>query len=154
MARRTTNRLEMRKQAEAAEAMEAEEPGADGDDDDVDLDFEADADVDADVDVDDDSGDDAPKKKRRAVKKKAKTPTTRVKRTKTKAIVRKRMLWGVFSPTMKEEGRFPYAEKEAAEARAEALRQKHKRDYFVQKIKEPVADAPPPTAESKTKASS
>jgi hypothetical protein len=61
-------------------------------------------------------------------------------------------LWVVFSTAMKEEARFPYAEKEQAELKAEALRQKNKKDYFVQPIKEPIADAVPIKADKAEKA--
>jgi len=128
MARKTQSRMELRKQAEAAGAAEEE--------------------LELDLDDDDDSDDEAPKKKKKAAKKKATTP--RPKRSKTKAVARKRLVWGVFSSSMKEEGRFPYAEKEAAEQKAEALRQKNKREYFVQPIKEPITEAAP-VAETKEK---
>ena len=78
-------------------------------------------------------------------KKKAKEPKKKAvkgKRTKAKVIIRKRLLWGVFSSSMKEEGRFPYAERDAADERAAQLGEKHKRTYFVQPIKEPIADKP------------
>jgi len=137
MARKTQNRMDLRKQAEAAGEVEAE----DGDELELDDDGDADLDTDLDLDLDDDdSGDEAPKRKKRVAKKKP--ATARPKRAKAKTIVRKRMLWVVFSTAMKEEGRFPYAEKEQAEQKAEALRQKNKKDYFVQPVKEPIADAP------------
>jgi hypothetical protein len=82
-----------------------------------------------------------------AVKKKAakepKKKAVKAKRTKAKEVVRKRLVWGVFSSGMKEEGRFPYADREAAEARAVELAAKHKRTYFVQPVKEPLADKEP-----------
>ncbi len=146
MARKTQNRMDLRKQAEAADAQNSEESDdIDLEDDDADLDAELDLDLD-----DDDSGDEAPKRKKRAPKKKP--AAARPKRTKTKAVVRKRMLWGVFSSSMKEEARFPYAEKEQAEARAEALHQKNKKEYFVQPIKEPIAEPPGMTKAEKTAA--
>lgn len=86
------------------------------------------------------TGEAAPKKKA-AKEPKAKKPAVRAKRTKTKVVVRKRLVWGVFSSSMKEEGRFPYADKAGAEARCEELALKHKRTYFVQAIKEPLAEA-------------
>lgn len=146
MARKTQNRMDLRKQAEAAGEVDSEE------NDELELDDDADADLDADLDLDldDDSGDEAPKRKKRVVKKKP--ATARPKRVKAKAIVRKRMLWVVFSTAMKEEARFPYAEKEQAEQKAEALRQKNKKDYFVQPIKEPIADAVPIKADKAEKA--
>lgn len=80
--------------------------------------------------------------KKKASKEAKKKPAAKTKRTKTKLVVRKRFLWGVYSSSMKEEGRFPYADREAAEARLEELAAKHKRTYFIQPIKEPIADKP------------
>jgi hypothetical protein len=79
----------------------------------------------------------AAEKKKVKEKKKA---TAKPKRSKTKVIVRKRLLWGVFSSSLKEEGRFPYAERDAAESRAADLAARHKRTYFVQPIKEPLPE--------------
>lgn len=62
-------------------------------------------------------------------------------RKKTKAPERKRMIWGVFSGTMKEEARFPYDQRAAAEERLEQLRSKGKKMYFIQPIKEPITAA-------------
>lgn len=64
----------------------------------------------------------------------------KAKRGKSKVVVRKRLMWGVFSSSLKEEGRFGFFEKEAAENRAQELSQRHKRTYFVQPIKEPIAE--------------
>jgi hypothetical protein len=74
------------------------------------------------------------------VKEGKKKAAPKPKRSKVKVIVRKRMMWGVFSSSLKEEGRFPYAEKDAAESRAADLAAKHKRTYFVQPIKEPLPE--------------
>lgn len=87
--------------------------------------------------------DESGKKKAKEAKAKVKT-----KRSKAKVVVRKRLVWGVFSASLKEEGRFVYAEREAAETRAEELAAKHKRTYFVQPIKEPIPDKPPVDAEA------
>ena len=110
MAKRTQNRRELREQADAA-GKQDKSAGAEA----------------------------APgeKKKGKDPKKKA---AAKPKRAKAKIIVRKRMLWGVFSSSMKEEGRFPFADREAAEARAGDLAARHKRTYFVQPIKEPLPD--------------
>lgn len=78
------------------------------------------------------------KKKKKATRKKA----TTTRRTKDKTPQRKRLVWGVFSPSMKEEGRFPYDQRDAAEQKAEQLRTKSKKPYFIQPIKEPIADEP------------
>lgn len=104
MARKTKSRLELRKEAEAAEAAggKAEAGG----------------------------------KKAKATRKK----TTR--RTKVKATQRKRLVWGVFSGSMREEARFPYDQRAAAEEKIELLRSKSKKLYFIQPIKEVITDAP------------
>ena len=82
--------------------------------------------------------------KKTATKAKKKSTTTR--KRKTKAPERKRLLWGVFSGTLKEEGRYAYDERDKAEERLEQLRAKSKKLYFIQPIKEllsaPSADAP------------
>ena len=84
----------------------------------------------------------APKKKK-AVKDPKKKAAPRAKRTKTKALVRKRLLWGVYSNSMKEEGRYAYADRASADARCEELSLKNKKPYFVQPIKEPLSVVAP-----------
>lgn len=78
-------------------------------------------------------------KKRKTTKRKS---TSR--KTKDKGLQRKRMVWCVYNGSMKEEGRFPYDQKEAAEAKLEQLRSKSKKLYFLQPVKEVIGDAPPP----------
>lgn len=100
MARKSPSRLEMRRQAEAAEAEEKASP-----------------------------------KKKKAVKKKK---ATRKKKA-AKAEIRRRLFWGVFTGSLKEESRFPYDQRSAAEERIEQLRVKNaKKLYFIQPIKEPL----------------
>jgi hypothetical protein len=82
-------------------------------------------------------GGEEPKKK--APAKKAAAP--RAKRTKEKAIARKKMVWVVFNGSMKEEGRFPYDQREAAEEKIEQLKLKSaKKLYFIQPVKELLGD--------------
>lgn len=83
------------------------------------------------------------KKKKKAAKKKAtKRKTTTRKRTKAKSSARKRLLWGIFNGNMKEEGRFPYHEREAADEKLEALKTKSpKKMFFIQPIKEEITAA-------------
>lgn len=72
----------------------------------------------------------SPKKK--APKKKA----TRKKKA-AKAEIRRRLFWGVFTGSMKEESRFAYDQRDAAVERIEQLRAKNaKKLYFIQPIKE------------------
>lgn len=85
----------------------------------------------------DKGGDKADKKAARK-----KVAKKRVTRRKVKAPDRKRMLWGVFSGTMKEEGRFAYDQRKEAEEKLELLRSKSKKLYFIQPIKEVITDAP------------
>lgn len=106
MARKTPSRRELRKQVEAAEAIEK----ADG-------------------------------AKKKPTRKKA--AATRTRRTKAKTTQRKRLVWAVFSGSMKEEARFPYDQRTAAEEKIEQLKQKSpKKMYFIQPVKEVLAEAP------------
>lgn len=75
-------------------------------------------------------------------KPKAKRKTT-VRRTKEKVSQRKRLVWGVYNSSMKEEARFPYDQRAEAEKRVKQLAAKSSKTYFIQPIKEPIADAPP-----------
>lgn len=115
MARRGPTRLELRRQAEAA--------GVQGDAT-------------------------APAKATRAKKsaekgekpEKPKKASTKAKKTKERPTHRKRLVWVVFSPSMKEEGRFAYDQRPAAEERLEALKLKHKKPYFIQPVKETLSE--------------
>lgn len=74
----------------------------------------------------------SPKKKKKATRKKA----TR-KRAKDKTPERRRLVWGIFNGSMKEESRFPYEERKEAEKKIKELRAKStKKMYFIQPIKE------------------
>lgn len=81
-------------------------------------------------------------KKKEAPKKRAtrKTKTTRTR--KAKEAERKKIYWGVFSGTLKEEGRFAYDERDKAEERLAQLRARStKKLYFIQPIKESLSAA-------------
>ena len=86
----------------------------------------------------------APKKK--GTKKATKATTTRKKRTKEKAVQRKRLVWAVFNGSMKEEARFPYDQRTAAEEKIEQLRAKSKKQYFIQPVKEVISEPAPVAA--------
>lgn len=82
------------------------------------------------------------KKKKDATKKK---PARRVK---TKAAERKRLMWAVFNSNMKEEGRFPYDQRDAAEERIEQLKAKSaKKLFFIQTVKETITEPAPAAKE-------
>ena len=100
------SRLELRREAEAAEKRE--KPAKDGD-----------------------------AKGKKTAKK---APAKRASRSKAKAVVRKRLVWVIYSGSMKEEGRFPYDQRAAAEERMEVLRSKSKKLYFLQPVKEVIGE--------------
>ncbi|WP_157605936.1 hypothetical protein [Schlesneria paludicola] len=77
-----------------------------------------------------------------APKKTKKSAGTKTKRVKEKVQARKRLVWVVYNGSMKEEGRFPYDQREAAEEKIELLRQKSKKMYFIQPLKEVIGEAP------------
>jgi hypothetical protein len=87
---------------------------------------------------------DAATKKRKREKDPTKKPT---RRAKSKVMERRRLMWGVFNGSMKEEGRFPYDQRESAEERVQQLKLKSpKKIFFIQTIKETIV-APPKSAE-------
>jgi len=87
-------------------------------------------------------GDDAEAKPKKA-RAKAKTPAKKAtKRTKEKVAPRRMLMWAVYNGNMKEEARFPYIERKAAEEKLAALREKSaKKLFFIQPVKVPLGDA-------------
>jgi hypothetical protein len=82
-------------------------------------------------------------KKKKTTKKKTVKKKATTRRTKTKAPQRKRLVWAVFSGSMKEEARFSYDQRKDAEKKLEQLRAKAtKKMYFIQPVKEPLPAAP------------
>lgn len=75
-------------------------------------------------------------------KKTKKAAGTKTKRVKEKIQARKRLVWVVYNGSMKEEGRFPYDQRDAAEEKIEALRLKSKKMYFIQPLKEIIGEPP------------
>ena len=73
-------------------------------------------------------------------KKPRKAAAPRVKKVKEKTPIRKRLVWVVYSGSMKEEGRFPYDQKAAAEEKIEQLKLKSKKLYFIQPLKEIIGE--------------
>ncbi|MBA3312881.1 MAG: hypothetical protein H0T47_06260 [Planctomycetaceae bacterium] len=84
-------------------------------------------------------GEAKPKKARAKAKTPAKKPA---KRTKEKIAPRRMLMWAVYNGNMKEEARFPYVERQAAEDKLAALREKSaKKLFFIQPVKVPLGDA-------------
>ncbi|WP_165071507.1 hypothetical protein [Paludisphaera rhizosphaerae] len=124
MAGKPLNRLELRRQSEAAEPLD---PMEDETEDVVELD-----------DDDDEVSTRRPKKKAKApTKSKAKSARA------PKPAARMKVVWVVMNDAYKAVGTFEYNQKEAAEARAAELTAKGKGTHFVQRSKEEMpADAP------------
>ncbi len=80
----------------------------------------------------------SPKAKKKATRKKA------TRRAREKTPERKRAVWVLYSSSMKEEGSYPYDQKEAAEEKLAALRARGKRLYFMQMVKELITDGSAP----------
>jgi hypothetical protein len=123
MAGKPLNRLELRRQSDAAEPLDPMEDESE--------------DVSEDLD-DDESEGKKPKKKPKAP---AKAKTKAVKAAKPAA--RMRIVWTVMNDAFKPVGTFEYANKEGAEARAAELTAKGKGTHFVMKSKEPMPDNAP-----------
>src|SRR5215210_4051431 len=123
MAGKPLNRLELRRQNDAAEPLDPMEDEADDLVDDSD---------------DDDGQERKPKKKAKAA---AKPKAKSVKAAKPAA--RMRIVWSVINDAFKTVGTFEFSQKEAAEARAAELTAKGKGTHFIQKVKEPMPDNAP-----------
>jgi len=122
MAGKPLNRLELRRQSEAAEPLD---PMEDESDDVVEAD-------------DDDEVVARPKRKAKA------TAKTKAKSTRAaKPAARMKVVWVVMNDAYKPVGTFEYNQKEAADARAAELTAKKGTTHFVQRVKEEIpADAP------------
>jgi hypothetical protein len=123
MAGKPKNRLELRRQFEAAEPPDPMEDESD------------------DLVEDAEETEETEKKP----KKKAKAPAkSKAKSTKAaKPAARMRIVWAVVNDAFKPVGTFEYSQKEAALARAAELTAKGKGTHFVQKVKEPMPDDAP-----------
>lgn len=75
-----------------------------------------------------------------AAAKAKKTTATKTRRTKEKPVARKRLVWVLYNGSMKEEGRFAYDQRAAAEEKLELLRSKSKKLYFIHPVKEVIGD--------------
>jgi hypothetical protein len=123
MAGKPLNRLDLRRQREAAEPLdpmedEAEEVVDDADDDEV--------------------VEKKPKKKAKAAPK-SKAKSTRA----AKPTARMRIVWAVLNDAFKTVATFDYNQKEAAETKAAEMTAKGKGTHFVQKTKEPMPEDAP-----------
>lgn len=120
MAGRPRNRIELRRQYEAAEPLDPMEDESE--------------EV---VTEDEDEVEAKPKKKKAPAKPKSKAAKP------AKPAARMRIVWVVVNDAFKPVATFEYSQKEAAEARAAELTAKGKGTHFVQKVKEPMPDDAP-----------
>jgi hypothetical protein len=123
MAGKPLNRLELRRQSDAAEPLDPMEDESEEVTDELD---------------EEDGSERRPKKKPKAPAK-AKPKATKP----AKPATRMRIVWTVMNDAFKPVGTFEYAQKEAAEARAAELTAKGKGTHFVMKTKEPMPDNAP-----------
>lgn len=87
--------------------------------------------------------DESPRKKK--VKKKKKAAKKRATRKVKDAVLeRKRLVWVIYTATLREEARFPYDQRKQAEEKLKQLLAKGKRTYFLQPVKELVSGEPAP----------
>lgn len=122
------SRMDLRRQAEAAEAQEADEE----------VEEEA-----ADDAGDDDAGDDdegAAKKKPAKKKPAAKKATTTKSRTRTPKEVRQRAVWRIFDNGSKTVETFPFNQKAEAEAFLAKVSEEKKGPFYLNLVKEEIKD--------------
>ena len=122
MAGKPLNRLELRRQNDAAEPLDPMEDESD----------------DLTDDPEDDESEKKPKKKPKAA---AKSKAKAVKAVKPAA--RMRIVWVVLNDAFKPIATFEYAQKEAAEVKAAEMTARGKGTHFVQKSKEPMPENAP-----------
>ncbi len=152
MAGRILNRRELRRQADAAEA--AETPAAAEDLDETEDEEEEDEDeeggedeavdeAEASDEDDEDDDEDKPKAKKAKAKPKAKVKAEAKPRKprKPKAAPRMRARWGVFDASMKQLAIFDWNQRAEADAKVVELAAKKNGTFFVQIVKEPMAEA-------------
>lgn len=120
---RPRSRLDMRREYEAAEQLEATEDEAG-------------------AVVETPEGEAEPKAKK-TTKKKAKTTKSRSKSKSSKPSARMRVVWAVVNDAFKTVQTFAYTEKAAAEAKAAELIEKGKGTHFIQRTKEEIPDDAP-----------
>jgi hypothetical protein len=127
MAGKPLNRLELRRQSDAAEPLDPMEDESE--------DIIEDAD-------DEDTAAETKKKKKPKAPAKAKVKAPKAAKV-PKAAARMRIVWTVMNDAFKAVGTFEYANREGADTRAAELTAKGKGTHFVVKTKEPMPDNAP-----------
>jgi hypothetical protein len=136
MAGRVRNRLELRKQADEAEAREAQQDAeATDEDDEHDETGDSDEDDGPDADAEDGADGDEPRPVKKSAKVRAPAAKARKPR-KPKAAPRMRARWGVFDNSMKQVAIFDYNQRAAADEKVAELAAKKGGTFFLQIVKE------------------
>lgn len=134
--RKLRNYRELRVDEEVVEGEEQEEEEEEDDEESDEEEEESDEEDEESADEDDEDA--PPKKKKKAVKAKAKAKP-KAKRTRTAKVVRRRVVWGVFSNSHQCVATYPFPKKDEAVAHAERLTAaKANNNHFVQPVKEPM----------------
>jgi hypothetical protein len=138
MGRGVRNRMDLRRQAEAAERRDDEDQRDEGEED------EEEEEGDEDSEPSDEAGgeeeeaeeeEEAPKKKKPAPK------TTKPRsRSRTAKHVRMKVVWGVFSNSNQRVATYEYKQRPEADAHARKLSEEKKSTFFVQPVKEAMED--------------
>lgn len=129
MARKIVNRLELRRESDAAEArsedeqeVETEEEGGD------------------DEEEGDEDGEGKPKKKPKAKTAKAKKEPAKRKSRAAAKEVRHKAFWAVYNQSMKRVATFEHSERKLADKKAEELTASQKSPHWVQSYKEAISE--------------
>jgi hypothetical protein len=128
MAGKPLNRLELRRQREAAEPLDP---------------MEDETEPVAEETEEEEVAERRPKKKPKAPPKPKPKPKSKSSRSSSKPTARMRIVWAVLNDAFKPVATFEYNQKEAAEARAAELTAKGKGTHFVQRTKEPMPEDAP-----------
>lgn len=143
MARRTMNRMEKRAEYEAYEATQRKKQEDDAEEvDDEEEEEEDDEDEAADT-SDEEASDDGEEEEEEAPPKKKKKPAKEPKprsRSRTAKVPRLKVVWGVFNNSYQAVATYDYPKRKEAEEHAARLQAEKKQTFFVQPIKEPIAD--------------
>lgn len=127
MARKIVNRLELRRESDAAEARQEDEQEVENEE-------EGEEEEEGDED-----GEGKPKKKKAKAAKPKKEPAKRKSRAAAKE-VRHKAFWAVYNQSMKRVATFEHSERKQADKKAEELTASQKSPHWVQAYKEAISE--------------
>lgn len=137
-------RMDMRRQADAAEARGKDEEEVEGEEEEVEGEEEAEADAEVEAEAGDEGGDDEGEvvkpKKKAAAKKKAAPKKPAAKRVRAVKEVRRRAVWVVYDNSSKPVDSFPFNQKAEAEALLARKQEEKKGTFYLNLVKEEIKD--------------